>query len=123
MCLVSERMKWDLQEALPTLASLRERLLISLDVAKALQYLHKEGMMHRDVKSQNVLVRKVNCNAFTAVLNYYYYYFFLPSRKRLLKMNSFKFLHNCEDLFHFCSLSAVHSYDLYHIHFTPELTK
>lgn len=57
MCLVSERMKWDLQEALPTLASLQERLLISLDVAKALQYLHKEGMIHRDVKTQNVLVR------------------------------------------------------------------
>ena len=26
-------------------------------------------------------------------------------------------LHNCEGLFHFYSLSAVHSYDLYHIHF------
>ena len=28
-------------------------------------------------------------------------------------------LHNCEDLLHFYSLSAVHSYDLYHVHFTP----
>ena len=27
-------------------------------------------------------------------------------------------LHNCEDLFHFYSLSAVYSYDLYHIHLT-----
>ena len=26
-------------------------------------------------------------------------------------------LHNCEALFHFYSLSAVHSYDLYHIDF------
>ena len=29
-----------------------------------------------------------------------------------------KLLYNCEDLFHFYSLSAIHSYDLYHIHFT-----
>ena len=27
-----------------------------------------------------------------------------------------KLLHNCEDHFHLYSLSAVHSYDLYHIH-------
>ena len=27
-------------------------------------------------------------------------------------------LHNCEDLFHLYSLSAVHSYDLYHMHLT-----
>ena len=30
--------------------------------------------------------------------------------------NCFKFLHNCEDHFHFYSLPAVHSYDIYHIH-------
>ena len=29
-----------------------------------------------------------------------------------------KLLHNCEDLFHFYSLSTVHSYNLHHIHFT-----
>ena len=29
-------------------------------------------------------------------------------------------LHNCEDLFRFYSLSAVHPYDLYHIHFTSD---
>ena len=28
-----------------------------------------------------------------------------------------KLLHNCKDLFHFYSLSTVHPYDLYHIHF------
>ena len=32
--------------------------------------------------------------------------------------NCFKLLHNCEDLFLIYSLSAVHSYDLYHIQFT-----
>ena len=56
MSLVSERMKCDLHQAMPALLSLRERLLICLDVAKALLYLHKEGMIHRDVKTQNVLV-------------------------------------------------------------------
>ena len=31
-----------------------------------------------------------------------------------------RLLHNCEDLFRFYSLSAVHSYDLYHIHIIRE---
>ena len=35
--------------------------------------------------------------------------------------NCFKLLHNCEDLFHFYSLSTVHSYDPDHIHFTSHL--
>lgn len=46
----------DLQVGLPTISSLRDRLQIALDVAKALQYLHAEDMIHRDVKVQNVLV-------------------------------------------------------------------
>ena len=54
--LVSERMRCDLHEALPGIPSLRKRLEIALDVAKALQYLHAEDMIHRDVKVQNVLV-------------------------------------------------------------------
>ena len=37
---------------------------------------------------------------------------------QLLHLQLLKLLHNCEDLFHFYSLSGVHSYDLYHIHFT-----
>ena len=47
---------YDLQVGLPTISSLRDRLQIALDVAKALQYLHAEDMIHRDVKVQNVLV-------------------------------------------------------------------
>lgn len=54
--IVLERMKCDLQEGLPTISSLRERLQIALDVAQALQYLHAAEMIHRDVKVQNVLV-------------------------------------------------------------------
>ena len=54
--LVSERMRCDLQEGLPAISSLRTRLEIALDVAKALQYLHAEDLIHRDVKVQNVLV-------------------------------------------------------------------
>ena len=35
--------------------------------------------------------------------------------------NCFKLLHNCEDLFLCYSLSAVHSYDLCHIHITSQI--
>ncbi|XP_068731829.1 dual serine/threonine and tyrosine protein kinase-like [Montipora capricornis] len=58
--LVSERMKCDLQEGLPRIPSLRKRLEIALDVAKALQYLHSEDLIHRDVKLQNVLLDETN---------------------------------------------------------------
>ena len=40
----------------------------------------------------------------------------IPVYLQLLKL-----LHNCEDLFPFYSLSAVHLYDLYHINFTAVL--
>ena len=49
-------MKCDLQVGLPNISSLSERLQIALDVAQALQYLHAEEIIHRDVKVQNVLV-------------------------------------------------------------------
>lgn len=51
----------DLQEGLPGIPSLRKRLEIALDVAKALQYLHAEELIHRDVKAQNVLVSNDFC--------------------------------------------------------------
>ena len=59
MSLVSERMRCDLQEGLPAISSMRKRLEIALDVAKALQYLHAEDLIHRDVKVQNVLVSEL----------------------------------------------------------------
>ena len=52
-------MRCDLQEGLPAISSLRNRLEIALDVAKALQYLHAEDLIHRDVKVQNVLVSEL----------------------------------------------------------------
>ena len=58
VALVSERMRCDLQEGLPAISSMKKRLEIALDVAKALQYLHAEDLIHRDVKVQNVLVRE-----------------------------------------------------------------
>jgi len=57
--LVLERMRCDLQEGLPAIPSLRKRLEIALDVARALQYLHAEDLIHRDVKVQNVLVSEL----------------------------------------------------------------
>ncbi|KAL9965129.1 hypothetical protein ACROYT_G028884 [Oculina patagonica] len=58
--LVSERMRCDLQEGLPAIPSMRKRLEIALDVAKALRYLHAEDLIHRDVKVQNVLLDENN---------------------------------------------------------------
>ncbi|KXJ21152.1 dual serine/threonine and tyrosine protein kinase [Exaiptasia diaphana] len=58
--IVTERMKCDLQNALKEIPSLRIRLMILLDVALALQYLHHKGLMHRDIKLQNVLVDENN---------------------------------------------------------------
>ena len=57
--LVSERMRCDLHNGLADIHSLRNRLEIALDVAKALQYLHGEELIHRGVKMQNVLVSTV----------------------------------------------------------------
>lgn len=58
--LVSERMRCDLHDGLKDIPSMRKRLEIALDVAKALQYLHGEDLIHRDVKMQNVLLDEEN---------------------------------------------------------------
>lgn len=34
------------------------RLRLSLDIAKGMEYLHKHSMLHRDLNSRNVLLRK-----------------------------------------------------------------
>ena len=76
--LVSERMRCDLHDGLAGIPSLRKRLQIALDVAKALQYLHGEDLIHRDVKLQNVLVStvtlsvSVDCEINRAVVGVYY---------------------------------------------------
>lgn len=37
--------------------SLRERLQIALDVVEGIRFLHSQGLLHRDIKLKNVLVR------------------------------------------------------------------
>lgn len=37
---------------------LETRLQIALDVVEGIRYLHSQGLVHRDIKLKNVLVRK-----------------------------------------------------------------
>lgn len=39
--------------------SLKERLLIALDVVEGIRFLHSQGLLHRDIKLKNVLVSSV----------------------------------------------------------------
>ncbi len=43
------------------------RLSLSLNIAKGMEYLHKNDMFHRDLNSKNVLLRKQGKN-YTAVV-------------------------------------------------------
>ncbi|XP_070553790.1 dual serine/threonine and tyrosine protein kinase-like [Ptychodera flava] len=54
--LVTPQMKWDLMKALPHKKSFGERLQIAIEVAKAIRFLHSEGIVHRDIKTENVLL-------------------------------------------------------------------
>lgn len=43
------------------------RIHLALDVAKGMEYLHEHKMLHRDLNSHNVLLRKL-CSRYTAVV-------------------------------------------------------
>ena len=43
------------------------RLQLALDISKGMEYLHNNGMLHRDLNSRNVLLRKA-ASKYTAVV-------------------------------------------------------
>lgn len=40
----------------PLISSWNSRLLIAIDIAKGLKYLHSHGVIHRDLASKNIFV-------------------------------------------------------------------
>uniref|UniRef100_A0A3Q1HVY2 Dual serine/threonine and tyrosine protein kinase n=1 Tax=Anabas testudineus TaxID=64144 RepID=A0A3Q1HVY2_ANATE len=58
--LIMERLHRDLYTGLKAGLSLRERLLIALDVVEGIRFLHSQGLLHRDIKLKNVLLDKQN---------------------------------------------------------------
>jgi dual serine/threonine and tyrosine protein kinase len=55
--LIMEAMKRDLYTALKMGLDLKTRLKISIDIVEGIRYLHNCGLVHRDIKLKNVLVR------------------------------------------------------------------
>ncbi|KAM9409200.1 dual serine/threonine and tyrosine protein kinase [Pholidichthys leucotaenia] len=58
--LIMERLHRDLYTGLKAGLSLKERLLIALDVVEGIRFLHSQGLVHRDIKLKNVLLDKQN---------------------------------------------------------------
>ncbi|KAM9813298.1 dual serine/threonine and tyrosine protein kinase [Neosynchiropus ocellatus] len=58
--LIMERLHRDLYTGLKAGLSLKERLLIAMDVVEGIRFLHSQGLLHRDIKLKNVLLDKQN---------------------------------------------------------------
>ncbi|KAK2086365.1 hypothetical protein P7K49_035790 [Saguinus oedipus] len=56
--LIMERLHRDLYTGLKAGMTLETRLQIALDVVEGVRFLHSQGLVHRDIKLKNVLLRK-----------------------------------------------------------------
>ncbi|KAJ7333024.1 hypothetical protein JRQ81_015204 [Phrynocephalus forsythii] len=58
--LIMEQLHRDLYTGLKTGLTLETRLQIALDVVEGIRFLHRQGLVHRDIKLKNVLLDKNN---------------------------------------------------------------